>query len=160
MSFKIRINEGTRRAEIQIKHLKERNATGIRQAFYAIGKDLKADANKSILETPKHGKLYKVQRLSRSMRHRASAAGEAPANLTGSLRRSLDYNVIGADRLEFGYREKFEGKTGKQGSFYGKYLELGTRKMKPRPALLLSIKKNEGNAIEHFENELSKELNK
>lgn len=159
MSFKIIVNPKTRRAQIQIRQLHERNATAIRRAFYMIGKDLKSTANRLLLE-PKHGKVYKIKRGGRLIRHRASAPGEAPANLSGDLRRSLDFNVVGADRLEFGYREKFQGKTSQRGTFYGKFLELGTRKMKPRPGLLISIRKNQANAQEHFENELNRELNK
>lgn len=160
MSFSIRLNPKSRRAQIQIKDLSQRNAKGIRRAFYMIGKDLKATSNRLILDPAKHGEVYNVRRLSRLKRHRSSAPGEAPANLSGALRKSLDFNVIGADRLEFGYREHFEGRTRQRGTFYGKFLELPTKHMKPRPGLLLSIKKNQANAVEHFEIQLEKELNK
>lgn len=159
MSFTIRMTPASARAKRQITELHKRNARGIRQAFYFLGKDLIKESSKLILEKPKHGRTYLIRRGGVRRRHVASAAGEAPANLSGALRRSLDFNVRGADRMEFGYREVFTQSKG-QGIIYGKFLELGTRKIAKRPGLLLSIKANERNAVVHFETQLKKALNK
>ena len=159
MPIKIIAGKDNVRAEIQVRELAMRNAKAIRLAFYKIGKDLKATASKLILEKPKGGKTYKIKRLSRRITHKSSAPGEAPANLSGRLRRSLDFNVIGSDRMEFGYRAGTGNSGGNAGVNYGKWLERGTNRMKARPGLFLAIKENEKNAVEHFETELKKELN-
>ena len=160
MPFRIVPDKKNLRAAIQISQLSERNARGIRQAFYKLGKDLRKTASDLILEKPKHGRLYRIRRGKLIRKHRASAAGEAPANLSGRLRRSLDFNVVGSERMEFGYRQASAEKGSGDGVFYGKFLERGTRNMKPRPALFLAIKRNERNAIEHFETELKENFNR
>lgn len=60
-----------------------------------------------------------------------SAPGEPPHLRTGTLRRSIDHET-----LRLGNRE-FVGRVGPTGAAakYGTYLELGTRKMAPRPYL-------------------------
>ena len=165
MEARILLNPRSHKAILSIKQCKERNLKGIRQAFYKIGKDLKATTNKLILEKPKGGKVYRVRRGSRIIRHKASAPGEAPANLTGNLRKSLDFNVVGADRLTFGYRQAFPANPRTKaaisgGVFYGKWLELGTRKMSERPGLLKSITSNQRNTEEHFNTEIKAEISK
>ncbi|MCK5017302.1 MAG: hypothetical protein KAS32_09530, partial [Candidatus Peribacteraceae bacterium] len=99
MPFRIVPDKKNLRAAIQISQLSERNARGIRQAFYKLGKDLRKTASDLILEKPKHGRLYRIRRGKLIRKHRASAAGEAPANLSGRLRRSLDFNVVGSERM-------------------------------------------------------------
>lgn len=158
MPVNIIVGKDNLRVEIQIKEMHMRSAKAMRSAFYMLGKDLKATANRLILDKPKGGRFYRISRLGRKFTHKASAGGEAPANLSGRLRRSLDYNVIGSDRMEFGYRAG--SGNGSTGVNYGKWLETGTNKMKERPALTLAVKENEKNAIEHFETELKKELNR
>lgn len=118
---------------------------GIRRGFYFFGKDLATDAKGYILKGPKTGKLYKVR--GRKKRHRASGPGESPANLTGALRKSVDYQVQGSDEMEFG-----------AGTDYAAFTELGTKNMEERPYLIRAIKNNERNAEKHFEREIRKEL--
>lgn len=75
------------------------------------------------------GRLYRT-RLSRrggKLYHRASAPGQPPSSDTGRLLGSV-YHSIGEDG------EGLYGRIG-YGVKYGLYLELGTRRMAPRPAL-------------------------
>lgn len=102
---------------------------GLRNALHEIGQENKRHCKKLILDPPKTGRIY----LSRTKPspHQASAPGEAPANWTGALRKNVRYRVYGHDRMEFG-----DGviKSAKEGAgLYGKYLEEGTKKIKPRP---------------------------
>ncbi len=162
MAMVFKKGPGTRQVELNIKNLQKATTKGIRQAFYAIGKDLRATAKKDILAKPRSGRRYIIRRHGRLRIHIASLAGEAPASLSGTLWRSLDFKVRGADHLEFGYRGSgsTEGKKTLKGVSYGKHLELGTKKMAARPALKLSIKQNERNAEGHFDEMIQRELKK
>lgn len=113
-----------------LSHHDEMMKSGYRIAFYNIGKQLTRYTREIIKKGPKTGRLYYIA--GRKKRHRASAAGEAPANLTGRLRKGVNFNVSGWDQMQFG-----------DTVFYGKFLEEGTRKMKPRPHLSKSVDYNE-----------------
>lgn len=63
-------------------------------------------------------------------RHRASASGETPARITGKLGRGFVFNANNTTST-FGTNTE-----------YGKFLEFGTRKMKPRNGVLQAINKN------------------
>lgn len=148
--LKITADEANRRVIIQVNGAPDKIKTGIRRAFYNLGGKLRKSASDSILEKPKHGRIYLVRKGKRLYRHQASAPGEAPANLSGTLRRSLGFDVRGSNQMEFGVRD---GK-----ATYGKDLELGTKRMLKRPFLIKAIKANERNAREFFTNEIDKAL--
>ena len=124
----------------------------IRQGMYFIGKDLVKTAQRKILDQPKTGKTRIVRRgkTRRRVRHTASAPGEAPANLSGGLRRSIGFKVQGSSQLEFG--------AGGQDLIYARPLELGNPKggLKKRPYLIPSIKENFRNMSLHLENNIKK----
>jgi hypothetical protein len=105
---------------------------GITEALYDIGQ-MHVDEVDRILKTgPKTGRLYR--RPGRAP-HQASAPGQAPANDTGNLANSLDYNVQRI-RLEVGERAP-----------YAIFLEDGTRKMKPRPHMVVAANNIAGRAV-------------
>jgi hypothetical protein len=145
---------------LQIKNISELSKKGIRQAYYDIGKDLRQTTQELILDNDKSGKVY-VRRLSgRLVRHQASAPGQAPANLTGNLRRSIGFDVRGGEQLEFGSRAGLpQGATAPQAiAEYSKGLEVGTSKVAARPYLKPSIEQNNRNAFTRFEQRLKEEL--
>lgn len=146
---------------IKISDLRSKNKEGIRKAFYDIGKDLTKTTSNLIL-APKHGKIYKIRRLKRIKMHRASAPGEAPANLSGTLRKSVGFDVNGSTKMEFGVRAPTSSiKTKKTtGAIYGVYLEDGTKKMAKRPFLITAIKQNQKNTKLRFDTWLKRELSK
>jgi hypothetical protein len=118
---------------------------GIRWAFFELGRDLKETANREILRKPKKGQLYIMRGPSgRRRRHRASAPGEAHANLSGKLRRSMGWTVRGSQELTFGY-----GVTSPAPD-YAPFVEKGTRRMAARPSLGISVDGNLRNAELHF----------
>jgi len=166
MQFHIKPGAGYMKVEMRIDNLNQATAKGIRHAFYDIGKDLIATAKKNILKRPRAGRTYIVRTgTGRTIKHTASKPGESPASMTGALWRSLDFEVRGADSMEFGYRESFSanprtGKapSGRGGVIYGKYLEDGTRRMAARPGLLIAINGNRGNMHERFVTGLKREL--
>jgi HK97 gp10 family phage protein len=143
MSFDLKIDRQNRKVEAQIRNTPHLTRRGIRAAFFRLGNDLVEEARKSILQGPKTGKIRRIKR----KRHQASAPGEAPANLTGLLKRSIAYQQRGGDQMIFGARTD-----------YAPFLELGTRRMAERPYLITSVDKNNRNARDHFEREIESEL--
>jgi hypothetical protein len=156
-----------RRAIVSLHNLASNQERAIRQAFYYIGKDLVHDTKRAITEKNKRGRLYRLRRNGRIILHRASAPGQSPANFTGGLKSSIDFNVVGANRLQFGSRENFLNKGGgivslktRSGVKYGRALELGnaTNNLEPRPYLKPTIESNFRNIRAHFERQLEKSI--
>ena len=126
MSIKISIIERgeTGKVLVDIGDIKNRFDQGIRDAFFDQGDRNVKYARKEILKRNKTGRLYMIK----GKLHRASAPGEFPANLTGKLRKGINYKVRGSNSMEFGDRVN-----------YGKYLELGTKKMEPREHIVRTV---------------------
>lgn len=161
--FRVSLDPKSQKAFIHIENSGRAAKEGVRQAFYKLGKDLKATANKLILDGPKTGRTYLIRIGGRLKRHQASAPGEAPANLTGNLRKSIGFDVRGSESMEFGSRSgpPAAGISPKQNvAAYSKYLEVGSSKIAPRPYLKPSIEENSRNAIEHFTTEITRQLDK
>lgn len=156
--FRIESGEFNLKVALNIKGIKQMTERGVQKAFYKIGSDLRRDARKEIRKKNKSGRLYRRTLNGRIVLHRASAPGQYPANFTGSLASSIGYNTVGSNRLEFGSKTVFTkgGKT-KQLN-YGKFLELGTSKMQPRPFLLPTIKSNFSKIETHFNYEIQREI--
>ena len=123
----------------------------IRKAFHKIGKDLKETGSKELLYRPKSGRLYKVKINGVTYNHRASAPGESPANLTGALRRSLNYKVSSS------YEMRWEAGGGEVD--YASELEFGSPRVAKRPYMLKSITLNRRNIGNHFLKEIKKSVN-
>lgn len=98
---------------------------GIMNGLYEMGRENVNHTRNLIKDKRKTGRIYIVY----GRPHRASDLGEAPANLSGKLVKSVDYKVRGCHEMEFG-----------DGVYYGKYLEKGTSKMGERPHLKPTVK--------------------
>lgn len=120
---------------------------GIRKGLQQSGVDIAGKAGatndgliKQDMNSPKHGRTYEVSRgrggraLKRVRTHIASAAGEAPAVITGKLRQSVYFKVQGSNQLRIGADTPYAG-----------FLEKGTSKMAPRPYLKNNIDKSRQN---------------
>lgn len=178
MSISIVESPENRHVEIQIRNIAKLNSQGIRKGFYYLGKDLVAESRKLINKKPKTGRVYKIRKVigGRFVRHVASAPGEAPARITSALFNSLDFDVGGAERMEFGSKRKTQYTQRAIGSGftvrglrkteieYPKFLEegrlpgKGSPDSKKRPFLAPSVKNNQKNAQEHFNREIKKAL--
>lgn len=99
---------------------------GLRIGLTQIGKENSRHTRKLIKDPPKTGRFYPF----RGGLHQASAPGEAPANKTGDLMKSVHSRVYGWEKMEFG-----------DGQFYGVYLENGTRnrRIAARPHLKTTV---------------------
>ncbi len=140
---------GNAKTMIAIEGTQRNWSRGIRQGFFELGRELVSDAKTAITKGPKTGKFYRVR--GRKRKHRASAPGQAPANITGKLRNSVGFQISGSDRMEFGYRDSVD---------YGKYLERGTSRMEPRPNIGPTVDKNEKNAEVILSNNIARQIKK
>lgn len=152
MTIKIRINEASKKILINLCKTKQFTKRAIRQSYYDLGKELVKESKRLILDPPKTGRVYRIKRNVRVTRHQASAPGEAPANLRGNLRRSINFIVHGDGKMEFGSEDKTDKNVPVP---YGKALEKGhaftsRRKILPRPYLITSIRSNMRNAQTYF----------
>ena len=109
----------------------ERVRRGILKGLYASGVLAQTYAKELILSGPKTGRIYKRYRPPRL--HQASAPGEAPANDLGVLARSISFEVD----------ESSLSLTIFAAARYARFLEYGTRRMRPRPFLTRSIEDNQ-----------------
>jgi hypothetical protein len=159
MSVNIKADYRNKQVFVKIDRLASQSSRAIRQGFFKFGKELVNTSRRLIIDPPKTGNLYRVA--GRKRRHRASAPGQAPANLTGALQRSIDYKVYGSSQMEFGSNpSKTSGDSGRTAR-YAKELENGSKRIRGRrPYLETSVRKNAGNGRKHFESELRKALKK
>ncbi len=139
--FKLIVDPKNRKAEIQIKGSAKATRRGIRQAFYFLGRDLKATANTNILAKPRFGR----EEVFRGRRRRASVPGESFANRSGDARKQLGFFARGSDTLEFGFRQD-------AATLYTKTLETDLN----RPTLKIAVDANARNARVHFEREIER----
>ena len=98
--------------------------SGINQGLHQAGFNLVKTAKDGIQRGPKTGRIYNR----RGRRKRASAPGQYPGIVTGDVLNAMRFDVHGASEMEFGNTD-----------FKATFLELGTAKMAPRPALTLSV---------------------
>ena len=149
----ITIDTNSRRAVLRLKNLAKLTKSGVEHAAYVSGKGLVRATSAEILKKPKGGRTYIVRTPGgRKRKHRASAPGETHANLTGKLRRSLGFKV-NPSQLEFGY-----GVNKNDAPEYGKFLEFGTSRMKPRPSLQNGIRSERRNFQNNFDREIGRRL--
>lgn len=152
----IKIKEGKDNAQT-LKFLYEMPVEltkAIRQGFYASGKQLVADLNKD-MKKPKSGKTYKVYKgvtgkLKKPRLHIASAPSETPAIITGKFRKSVDFEVRGNRKLEFGANEKAPD--------YAEFLENGTSKMAARKPFERIVLKNKNKIKSNLDTRIKKAL--
>jgi len=135
MTFSITVDKRGKKVLADIpKHLKK-HRRGLNQALYEIGTLVGRETDRILTSGRRTGRLY----MFRGSPHRASAFGEPPANRSGRLVRSYDYKVSGWHTLRVG-----------EGAPYAKFLELGTKFMKPRQHLILAINNKAGDTLNAF----------
>ena len=156
--FNISIKSNLKDFGLTAKEFKAMTPKAIGNAFYEVGKDLVIDAKKFIDET-KSGRVYLTRRgvskfrkagitpnvLRESRAHIASAPGEAPAQWTGKLKKSIDFKVTGSEQMDFGVDQS------RYGCDYASYLEYknliamsghGSKRIAPRPFISRSYNEN------------------
>jgi len=123
MTLKFTTDRSSKKVLASLKNVKADSIYGIEKFWWALGKDLKASANKAILARPRQGRVYTSRnKAGARRRHTASRASESPANRSGVYRKSIGFDVQDWENMEFG-----------AGAEYAGYLENGTSRMAPRP---------------------------
>lgn len=125
MSISITADHANRQVFISIDNATYAVRRGLKSALIEIGKGDVRHTKALIKNPPKTGLMYG--------KHQASAHGEAPANQTGKLMKSVRYKAYGWSKMEFGDYAP-----------YGKWLEEGTTKMKERPHLSRTVTERSG----------------
>ena len=139
----------------KIENISNLTKRGLRQGMFKVGHSLIAVASNEILKGKKTGITYiRRDRAGRRRRHLSSAPGETHANMTGTLRKSLSFQLRGSSEIGFGYGVS----SGKEAPEYAKFVEFGTTKMKARPSLLNALNASQGNMTQHFEDGIKKAL--
>jgi len=138
----LEINQDTRTAFAHVRNLNGATRAGIRQGLYNLGQQLRRDFNQAVLAKDKTGRIYRIRRGRKIIRHQASALGETPANITGNYRRSADFLVQGWERLEWGNSADYAG-----------YLEDD-----PRPGLRNALQANYRNGRNYIESGIASKL--
>jgi type II secretory pathway pseudopilin PulG len=166
--FSIKPKTNIAAVELKIKNLANVERQAIRKAFYDVGKDLVASAKEEINKTPKTGRQYRKYygqkgRMKRPGYYTASAPGEAPAAVTGKLRKSINFTVSGSSEMTFGVD------LSRADASYAKYLEYanlvsmtgrGSKNIAPRPFLSAAYKNNKGNIERKFSQAISQAMKK
>ena len=138
-----------------IKNIPKLTKQGLRRGMFKVGHSLIAVANQNILKGDKTGVVYiRRDRAGRRSKHQSSAPGETHANLSGTLRRSLSFQLRGSSEIEFGYGVS----SGKEAPEYASFVEFGTTKMKARPSLKNALNAEQGNMTQHFSGGINKAL--
>lgn len=106
---------------------------GINQGLHQAGFNLTKTAKDGIQRGPKTGRVY----ARRGRRKRASAPGEYAGIVTGDYLNAMAFEVHGASEMVFGNAD-----------FKAAFLELGTSRMEPRPALTLSVDAREKDTLQ------------
>ncbi len=102
------------------------------------------EARRLIMRTRKSGRLY----VRRGVKHRASAAGQAPASDTGRL--------VGSIKTKYQPRELAGTVTAS--AKYAPFLEYGTRKMQPRPFMRPALANKSKQVTAVIQREIAKVL--
>jgi HK97 gp10 family phage protein len=140
------IDSRSKRILRDLKRHPEKARKGSMKGLWAAGKFLQKETQKLIKDkSSKTGRTYKFK----GKTHQASAAGEYPANRSGKLRKSVGFDVLDSEDMEFGYRDSVN---------YGKWLEDGTKKIKKRPALNRTVQDNKIKVLNIIGLEIEKEI--
>ena len=159
--MKVVTGGGNEREFIRMRQIRRATQKGIRVAWFALGRDLKEEANREILRKPKGGRTYLIRTRTGRRRHVASAPGETHANRKGRLRRSLSWKVHGSDSMDFGYGVSTTARNEAPG--YGRWVEFGHRqvgggRVAPRPSLDNAINATQREAEQNFERAIRTEV--
>ncbi len=132
------------------ENLAARTHFGIEKSLWKSGKDIIGEFNKQVLAKDKTGLIYIRRSAAGSRRrHRASAAGQTAANISGFYRKSVGFivNQGTTPQLTIGNSAEYAG-----------FLELGTSRMKARPGLLNSINSSQRDIMRNFTTDILEEL--
>jgi len=135
---------GLEEVEALLARYDMRTEVGVKRIVRHTAESIKNDAVRSINRGPKTGKQYKR---GRNRVHTASKGGEAPATDYGFLANSIKAAILN------------QGMAAEVGTHieYGRHLEEGTTRIRPRPWLNPALQKNVGTMMRAFRKMLEDE---
>ena len=137
MDFSVKI-EGLDKIANASASFRQAVADEVNKAVYASAQKVSTEAKKSIQGGNKSGRTYKR----RTVSHRASAPGEAPASDTGRLVNSINSYALGnGEAISVAGRGTVK---------YATMLEFGTTKIAARPFMLPALEKSKAWITERF----------
>lgn len=145
--IKATIDESSRRVVLDIIAQDRTVQRGIRQGMFKAGNLLRKTMRNEIIRGQKTGRVYRIRRGKKIKNHRASAAGETAANLSGAYQKSIGYKLRGWEELEFGSTVEYAG-----------YLEEGTSKMDARHGIGNTVQEKSGDIVSLLEQEIRKAI--
>lgn len=130
MNFEVKV-EGLDRIGRATQAARESIAAELKKGLFASAQKVEREAKQSILDGNKSGRIYRR----RTVTHRASAPGEAPASDTGRLVNSISsgLNTSGSESFVV---------AGRGATKYAVMLEFGTRLMAARPFMHPALEKS------------------
>jgi hypothetical protein len=158
MGFKLIVDPITDKTLKATQMMPQKVKKGLRMGAYKVGKQLTDDLKKEMTKKGRSGRRYRIYRglggrlLGKPRLHTASAPNELPAVISGDYRKSIDFKVRGASRLEFGAGARGLAKD------YAKALETGTSNMAARQPLGRTVKKLENNTKTVLTREINKQI--
>ena len=126
-----------------LTRFREEMSDQVDSALHASALVVQNEARRLVIKGPKTGRTY-VRR--GKIKHRASAPGEAPASDTGTLARNI---IVAAELLK--NRIRIIANTR-----YSLFLEEGTKRMKPRPFMIVALENKKAQIIAIFQAALRK----
>lgn len=126
MTLNVRMR-GNQLAINGLERYKKRMRQQVTDGMHSAALIVQNEARKLVIKGPKTGKTY-LKRGGKIL-HRASAPGEPPASDTGTLVRNI---IVVPDRANDLIRVIAN-------TNYSLYLEQGTRRMKPRPFMIVAL---------------------
>lgn len=146
MRVRINKNKASMQVSVSIENLGRHTREALAEGFTKMGSNLVRTLQNSILNEPKFGAEYRVKGKNGVTKlHRASAAKQTPALISGQYFEKTFFKPHAANGLEFGVEIE-----------YAEYLELGTDKMEPRPGLGNAITSSLRNSRLYLEESLDK----
>lgn len=145
--IKVTIDDASRKVVLDIIAQDRNVQRGIRQGMFKAGDLLKKTMRNEIIRGQKTGRVYRIRRGKTIKNHRASAAGETAANLSGTYQKSIGYKLRGWESLEFGSTAEYAG-----------YLEEGTSRMDARPGIGNTVSEVSGDIVSLVEQEIRKSI--
>jgi HK97 gp10 family phage protein len=145
MEFSVQI-EGLDQLQATSAQVKQAVASEVNKALFASAQQIRTEAITSIQNGEKSGRWYKR----RTVAHRASAPGEAPASDTGRLVNSITA-YSGGDGEAFTV-------AGRGTALYAPLLEFGTSRIAPRPFMLPALEKSKAWIAQRLQQALQRGL--
>lgn len=144
MTAEIKINRKTKEVLISIGKHPYYHRAGLKMALHDIGVDVRRETRRLIRTGSRTGRIYTF----RGRPHQASAPGEPPANRSGKLSKSVGFRVRNHAEMVVG-----------ESAEYAKFLEDGTRKMDPRPHLIVAVRNKAQDAVNTITENVERQVN-